>query len=263
MTVQEILELPQTGIEGKQTPWDKFELPNTDRKKEPGTALDASGSNAEYADEEETITKVDLVASALPEYIAATEGDDAMASKEQAGGSADKGGNRTFAFSYDAPIRFEPGEDESDDERDFHDVNSANVLQKIEIYRGLVAQKQMTYVTPALVALKFAYDAEFVNPGAENYMPANERPCHMILGIGDGKFNDPSAFDEFLTHLSEARCMAFAAIGCGDAHNEFVAHLETIKKKNPFFTYAALTGVGNFREIALALRLLSGTAPQH
>ena len=261
MTVQDILEQPQSGIEGKQTPWDKFELPNTDRIKEPGLVLDASGSNAEPADQEESITKTELVCSALPEYIAATEGDDAMAAKEQSDGSSDRGGIRTFAFCYNAPIKFEPGEDESDDERDFRDWNTANNPDKIKAYQALVAARSQTFVAPALIALKFAYDAEFVVPGAENYMPEPQRPCHMILGVGDGKFMDPSAFDSFLEELSEARCMAFAAIGFGDAHNEFVEHLKTIAKKNAFFTYAALTGVGNFREVGMALRLLSGSAP--
>jgi hypothetical protein len=263
MTVQDILEQPVTGIPGKRTPREEFELPNTDRPKEPGLVLDASGSNQEPADPEQTITKVELVASAMPELVTAFEGDDAMAKKEEGTG---KGGVRGFAFCYNGEIKFGTGEngvpeDESDDERDLHDLSTLNVLEKVEIYRGLVFRGLQTYVAPALVAVSTAFDNEFRNPRSENYLPDGECPAQVILGVGDGRFNDPRAFDEFMLTCSERRVVAFAAIGHGDAHNEFTAHLKDISKKNGFFTYAALTGVSSFREIALDLRLLSGTAP--
>lgn len=265
MTVGEILEQPVTGIPGKRTERERFELPNTDRKKEPGVVLDASGSNQEYADPEETITKVELVASALPEFVTAFEGDDAMAKKEEGTG---RGGVRGFAFCYPGEIKFgldEDGvpEDESDDERDLHDLNTLNVLEKVEIYRGLVYRGLQTFVAPALVAVSTAFDNEFRNPKSPNYLPDDECPAQVILGAGDGRFNDPRAFDEFMLTCSERRVVAFAAIGYGDAHDEFVEHLGDISRKNEFFTYAALTGVSSFREIALDLRLLSGTAPLH
>lgn len=252
MTVQEILEQPTTGIEGKRTNREDFELPNTDLKLEPGLILDASGSNAEGADPSETVTKVELVCNALPHIVSALEGSDAEAAREQAGGSSAKGGVRAFMFSYDLPIRFAPGEDESDDERDLHDLNSANIKEKVAAYRALVAQRQMTYVTPALVAVHTAFLNEFGDDHSR---------AQIIMGIGDGKFNDPRAFDEFLMSASERLCIAFAAIGYGTAHDEFVEHLETIRKKNSYFTYAALTGVSDPTELALDLRLLSGTAP--
>ncbi len=252
MTVQDILEQPTSGIEGKRTQRENYELPNTDLKKEPGAVLDASGSNAETADPEGTVTKVDLVAGALPHLVAAMEGDDAEAAKEQAGGSSARGGVRTFMFAYDAPIFFKQGEDESDDERDLHDMNSANITEKIAAYRRLVAQRQMTYVTPALVAVHTAFTNEFGDDTTR---------AQVIIGIGDGKFNDPRAFDDFLLSAGPRLCIAFAAIGYGSAHDEFTDHLETIRKKNGYFTYAALTGVSDPAELALDLRLLSGTAP--
>lgn len=263
MTVQDILEQPVTGVPGKRTLREEFELPNTDRRKEPGLVLDASGSNQEAADPEQTITKVELVASALPEFVTGFEGDDAMAKKEAGTG---RGGVRGFAFCYDGKIEFgidDDGvpEDESDDERDLHDLSTLNVLEKVEIYRGLVYRGLQTFVAPALVAVGTAFDNEFRNPRSPNYLPDDQCPAQVILGVGDGRFNDPRAFDEFMLTCSERRVVAFAAIGYGDPHDEFVAHLRDISKRNPFFTFAALTGVSSFREIALDLRLLSGTAP--
>lgn len=252
MTVQDILEQPTTGIEGKRTPREQFELPNTDLKKEPGLVLDASGSNAEEADPDGKITKVELVSDALPHVVSSMEGDDAEAKREQAGGSSAKGGVRGFMFSYDAPIIFKSGEDESDDERDLHDLNTANIREKVAAYRAMVAQRQMTFVTPALVAVHTAFNNEFGD---------DHTRAQIIMGIGDGRFNDPAAFDEFLLSAGPRLCIAFAAIGHGTAHNEFVEHLETIRKKNGYFTYAALTGVSDPMELALDLRLLSGTAP--
>ncbi len=180
------------------------------------------------------------------------EGDDAEAAREQAGGSSARGGVRGFMFAYDAPIFFQAGEDESDDERDLHDLNSANIKEKVAAYRALVAKRQMTFVTPALVAVHTAFTNEF----GDDLLRAQ-----IIMGIGDGKFNDPQPFDDFLMSAGPRLCIAFAAIGYGSAHDEFVNHLETIRKKNGYFTYAALTGVSDPAELALDLRLLSGTAP--
>lgn len=263
MTVQDILEQPVTGVPGKRTPREEFELPNTDLDKEPGAIFDCSGSMKEPADPEGTITKVEMVASAMPEFVTAFEGDDAMAKKEA---GTKRGGVRAFGFCYDGKIVFDTDEegvpeDESDDERDFHDLSTVNVLAKVEIFRGLVDRRLQTYVGPALVASATAFDNEFANPGSENFLPVEKRPAHVILGCGDGRFNDPKAFDEFMLTCSERRLVAFAAIGYGDAHDEFVGHLKVINQKNPFFTYAALTGVASFRELLLDLRLLSGTAP--
>jgi hypothetical protein len=252
MTVQDILEQPTTGVEGKRTHREDFELPNTDLKLEPGLLLDASGSNAEEADPEGKITKVELVSDALPHIVGSMEGSDAEAAREQAGGSSRKGGVRGFMFSYDGTIVFDKGEDESDDERDLHDLNTANIAAKVAAYRAMVARRQMTYVTPALVAVHTAFTNEFGD---------DQSRAQLILGIGDGRFNDPQSFDEFILKAGPRLCLAFAAIGYGDAHDEFVEHLETIRKKNQYFTYAALTGVSDPTELALDLRLLSGTAP--
>lgn len=251
MTVQDILEQPQSGIAGKATPREVFELPDTELLLEPGGVIDCSGSNLDWADPDHTIKKVDLVSDAIPHFVVAVEGDDAEAKKEQADGSSDHGGWRAFGFSYDAPIVFEPGEDESDDPRDFHDANGANVKKMVQRYRDLVDQRQMTYVTPALVAIDYAFTAEFKN---------DLKRAQMILGIGDGLFSDPAAFDKFLATAGPRKFIGFAAIGYGDDHDRFVAHLKQISESNPFFTYAAMTGATDPFSFALDLRLLSGTA---
>ena len=252
MTVQEILEHPADGIVGERTPREQFEMPNTDLLLEPTGVIDASGSNKEWADPEHSITKVELVCNAVPHFASAVEGDDAEAKKEQADGDASHGGWRAFAFSYNRPIYFAKGEDESDDPRDLGDINTANAAEKVERYRVLVEQEQMTYVTPALIAVDYAFTTEFKN---------DLKRAQMILGIGDGQFNDPDAFDKFIMSAGPRRCIAFGAIGYGDAHDRFVKHLKEVSERNQYFTYAALTGVSDPFSLALDLRLLSGTAP--
>jgi hypothetical protein len=251
MTVQDILEHPMSGDMSERTPREQFEMPNTDLKLEPRGVLDASGSNNEWADEERTITKVDLVCNAIPHFVLAVEGDDAEAKEEQADGDDSHGGWRAFAFSYNHSLQFRPGEDESDDPRDLGDINSSNVARKVAKYRMLVDQQQRTYVAPALVACEYSFNTEF---------PDSEDRCQMILGVGDGRFDDPDAFDKFIMSASPRKCIAFAAIGYGDAHRNFVAHLKEVSERNQYFTYAALTGTTDPFSLALDLRLLSGGA---
>lgn len=250
MTVQDILEQPQSGIRGKVTEREQFELPNTSLKLEPGGALDSSGSNKDWADPDHTIRKVDLVAGAIPHFVEAVQGDDAEAANEAKDGKIG-GGWRAFGFSHDAPIVFAPGEDESDDPRDFHDMNTDNVKEKVQRYRDLVDEQGMTYVTPALVALEYAFNTEFLN---------DMNRAHMIVGVGDGLFTDPKAFDKFLATAGPRKCIGFAAIGYGDEHDAFVRHLKETSASNPYFTYAAATGATDPFSFALDLRLLSGTA---
>jgi hypothetical protein len=246
MTAQEILEQPMSGIVGQRTSRSQFELPNTDLKLEPRAFWDASGSNLEDADPEGTITKMELVCGAIPILAKALAGDDAEGSSEEGGG-----GILSFAYSYDRPFYFPDGEDEPEDERFLGDINEANALEKVEQYRKLVKQQQMTYVTPALVAGRTAFQREFPN--------ATDRCC-LDLGLGDGKFSDPKAFDDYIKSASPEHCIAFGAIGFGTEHNHFVDHLADISRQNKYFTFAALTGCSDPLSLALDLRLLSGTA---
>jgi hypothetical protein len=251
MTTRDILEQPVSGIASKRTPRNAFELPNTDFKKEPRGLWDGSGSNLEFADPEETITKLELVCGAMPILAKAMAGDDSEAAGEQKGGSFTKGGLLSIVYSYNRKFYFAPGEDESEDERFLGDMNEANALEKVERYRKLVNQRQMTYFAPALEASETAFNVEFPD--------ATDR-CRLDLGLGDGKFDDPQAADRYFRSANPMHCIAFGAIGYGDAHDRFVEHLEEISSSNDYFTYAALTGCSDPLSLALDLRLLSGTA---
>lgn len=56
MSEQEIIEAPVTGMRGR-TPRDEIEMPKTDREKEVGLIVDASGSNAEQAGPDSPMTR--------------------------------------------------------------------------------------------------------------------------------------------------------------------------------------------------------------
>jgi hypothetical protein len=258
---QEILEMPVTGTPGKRTPRSEFEMPRTGKDKEVYLIWDGSGSNAEGIGGGSSMTKTEWSINVIPPIVATLENDDAQAASEQAGGSSEKGGARAFVFAWEQPIVFEPGEDESDDIRDFGDLNSANVVEKLATLRDIVAERGMTFVMPALLAAETAYKAEFATPGGEHYMPQRQRPAAIYLIGTDGKLSDPKEFDSWLKAADEDNIVAVAVYGEGREHDAAVAHWQELVKGNPFATVVALTGVSDPREAAMDLRLLSGTAP--
>ena len=250
VTEQEIREAPVTGMAGR-TPREAIEKPMTDRELEVIEIIDASGSNAEQAAPDSPMTKQELIIAAQPHLVAALEGDDSQAAREQSGGSSAKGGVRVFYANEPQPIEFADGEDESEDPRDGGDHNTANVQEKLaEIPWG-----GRTYLMPAIKAAETAYQAEFGD------VPLRKRPAMEVLIITDGKLSDPKPFEEWLAQADELCVVAVAVIGYGKGHDEAVEHYEELARKNKFLTCAALTGVSNPAEVALDLRLLSGTAP--
>jgi hypothetical protein len=250
MTEQEIIEAPVTGMTGR-TPRDMIEKPKTDRELEVIEIIDVSGSNGEPAGPDSPMTKQELIIGAQPHLVGALEGDDSQAAREQSGGSSAKGGVRVFYANEPQPIEFKEGEDESDDERDGGDHNTANVLDKLkEIPWG-----GRTYLMPAINAAEYAYQAEF------GEIPLRKRPAMEVLIVTDGKLNDPDEFEGWLAQADELCVIAVAVIGFGKGHDMAVEHYQALAEKNKFITCVALTGVSDPREVALDLRLLSGTAP--
>jgi hypothetical protein len=187
---------------------------------------------------------------ALPLLVGALEGDDSQAAREQAGGSSEKGGVRTFYANEPEPIEFEEGEDESGDERDGGDLNTANVQEKMrEIPWG-----GRTYLMPAIHAAEHAFQAEF------GHIPLRKRPALEVLIITDGKLSDPRPFEDWLSQADETCVVCVAVVGYGKGHDDAVAHYQALAEKNQYLTYVALTGVSDPKEVAFDLRLLSGTA---
>lgn len=263
-TYEQILEQPVTGDPHRRTPRADFEMPHTEKDKEVILIVDGSGSNQEKIAEGSTMTKVEWLEEVLPDVVATLENDDAQAKAEQADGSPDKGGCRTFVFSWDAPITFKPGEDESDDIRDLGDLNTANVVEKLRTLHDIVSERGQTFIMPALLAAEQAFKAEFATPGAPHYAPLHKRPAAEYLVLTDGGLStveEEAAFESWMEQADENSVVAVAVYGQGHAHNEAVAHWQAKAKKNPYLTVVALTGVSSPREAALDLRLLSGTAP--
>lgn len=247
--VNEIVETPVTGIAGKRTPREEIELPKTERKLEVIFLWDVSGSNGEPAGPDSSTTKQELAVQMLPMIVAALEADDAQAKGEQAGGSDELGGLRTFAFNEPQDIEFDEGEDESDDERDLGDLNSSNFQRKM----AEVPWGGRTYIMPAIKAAETAYQAEF------GEIPLRKRPAMEVLVLTDGKLNDPEPFEKWLSQADETCVIAVAVIGFGAGHDAAVDHYRKLAAKNKYLTYVALTGVSAPDEVAFDLRLLSGT----
>lgn len=250
MTAQEIIETPITGIHGKRTPREEIEMPKTDREKEVVFVIDVSGSNGEQAGPDSSMTKQELILASLPHMVSALEGDDSQAAAEQADGSDDKGGCRTFYANEPGEIVFEKGEDESDDERDGGDLNMSNIQEKLR----QIPWGGRTYMMPAIHAAEHAFQAEFGD------VPLRKRPALEILIVTDGKLNDPEQFEKWLAQADETCVIAVAVIGYGHGHDEAVKHYQALAAKNKFLTVVALTGVSRPDEVAQDLRLLSGTA---
>lgn len=250
MTAQDIIEAPITGLKGR-TPRDEIEMPKVQgREIEVIEIMDVSGSNDEQAGPDSRMTKKELIIAMQPHLVAALEGDDSQAAAEQADGSSDKGGVRVFYANEPQPIVFEEGEDESDDPRDGKDHNTANVQDRLR----QVPWGGRTYLMPAIHAAETAYQAEFGD------RPMRNRPALEVLIITDGKLSDPEPFEKWLSQADELCVVAVAVIGYGDGHDEAVRHYRKLAAKNKYLTVVALTGVSDPREVAMDLRLLSGTA---
>lgn len=245
----EITETPVTGLPGR-TAREDIEQPKTERELEPIALIDVSGSNQEQAGPDSPMTKQELVSQILPLIVGALEADDAQAAREQAGGSEDKGGLRAFAFNEPGEIAFGEGEDESDDERDLGDLNSANITAKM----ARLPWGGRTYIMPAVRAAEHAFQAEFGD------IPLRKRPAIELLVLTDGKLNDAEEFEAWLAQADETCVVAVAVVGYGSGHDQAVAHYQALAQQNKFLTYVALTGVSDPMEAAYDLRLLSGTA---
>ena len=253
VTEQEIIEAPITGLRGR-TRREDIEKPRVKKgaKLEVRIIVDVSGSNGEKAAPDSPKTKQELITEMLPGFVRLLEGDDAQAAREQASGSGDKGGCRAWYANEPDPILFDEGEDESDDERDGGDLNTANIREKLaEIPWG-----GRTYLMPAITAAEHAGKVELAK------LPEDEKwDAEETLIITDGKLSDPGPFEAWLAHRGPRSVCTVAIIGYGPGHDEAVEHYEALADSNPFLTYVALTGVSHGDEAVLDLRLLSGTAP--
>lgn len=262
-TEQDIREMPTTGEQGR-TPRNEIEGPATDRELEVVWITDVSGSNQEFADSEGTIRKVDLVCDAAPVFIAAIESDDAQAAEEQSGGSDELGGARTLAFSEESEFTgWDEEEAEFKDPRDLGDINSSNRERKVAEIRRLVARGYSTHIMPAIRAAEKCYQAEFGNTNSPHYKPLRSRPAIEMLITTDGELSDRAEFEAWLQASADETCVvAVAVYGVGPDHDRAVASWKKIAEKSKYIQVISLTGVSNAEEMALDLRLMSGTAPR-
>lgn len=252
MSAQEIIEAPITGL-ARRTPRAAIETPRVKKgsKIEVRLIVDASGSNAELAGPDSDMSKKQLISEVLPHFVRILAEDDAQAAREQVGGSSKKGGVRTWYANEPEPILFGEGEDESDDERDGGDLNLANLPEKM----AQIPWGGRTYLMPAINAAEHASSVELAK------LPEDERwDVTETMIITDGKLSDPGPFEAWLAHAGPRSVVTVAVVGYGDGHDDAVEHYQALADSNPFLTYVALTGVTDPAEVALDLRLLSGTA---
>lgn len=253
MTEQEIIEAPITGMKGR-TRREDIEKPRVKKgaKLEVRVVVDVSGSNGEKAAPDSDMTKKELIIGLLPGFVRLLEGDDAQAAREQSGGSSAQGGCRTWYANEPDPILFDEGEDESDDERDGGDLNTANIKEKL----AQIPWGGRTYLMPAITAAEHASEVELKS------LPEDERwDAEETLIITDGKLSDPGPFEAWLAHRGPRSVCTVAIIGYGKGHDEAVEHYQALADSNAFLTYVALTGVSSPDEAVLDMRLMSGTAP--
>lgn len=248
--VQQIVEAPITGLQGR-TPRQQIieEKPdNGGREKEPVFIIDRSRSNLEYADPEQTITKADLLRTAIPIVTKALAGLDSQAAHETGTG---KGGVR--AFSFNEPGEFtgwNEAEAEFEDERDLGDVHEGNIQEVMypDFFDG------RTYPMPAIRASEKCFQAEFGN------RPLRNRPTQMIVIWTDGQISEQreeDAFEEWLSQCDETCVVGVVVIGYGDGHNAAVKAYQRLAANNKYLSVVALTGVSDPNEIALDVQLLA------
>jgi hypothetical protein len=250
--VPELVETPVTGIPGKRTPREDLELPVTGgRETEVTLLLDISGSNNEQASPDSPTTKAAMLTEAIPLIVSHLEALDSQAAREQAGGSADKGGVLTIAFNEPGVIDFKGDEDESDDYRFIGDLNSANVQEKL----AGIQWEGRTFIMPSVRASEHAFQAEFGD------RPLRNRPANLMLVLTDGKISDEADFETWLAQADETEVIAVAVTGFGPGHDEAVEHYQRLAQGNRYITVDALTGVSDPAEVAFDLMMLAGKTP--
>jgi hypothetical protein len=248
-----IEETEVTGLAGRTSRKDlEQDRPRTRFKKEPVLVLDGSGSEAEYADPEGTITKTELICGVIEQLVPVMEGDDAEAKAEQAAGQASKGGCRTFVGNVPDPFIFAEGEDESEDQRDLGDINSGNLLGKLAEFRDLVALRARTYILPAFEAAKHAFDTEF----------AGDRDrCLEIVFINDGQLDDEKLVEAWVAEHAGPRCIiCVVVVGYGKGHDAAVAAWNRIAAGSKYVSVDAVTGVSDAQEVAFDIQFMAGLA---
>lgn len=252
-TAQQVIEKPVTGLPGR-TPRDAFEKPRTGRqrtKKEIRLILDGSGSFAELVAPDLNLTKAQLTEQVLPLLVKAIAGYDSKAKAEQAGGSAAKGGVLTFVVSWEGDYEnFDVEKAEFDDPRFLGDINEANAPEKIRRYHEIVAQRAMTYVTPALSAAKLAYDTEI-----------GDDPDTAIVDVfwTDGKASDPKEVENWLDeNAGPGHVIVVVLVGYDAGAEHAYAHYQKIAADNRYLTIVWLKGVTGVQEIVDDVQLAAG-----
>lgn len=248
--VQAIVETPVSGLKGR-TPRAQIieEKPdNNGREKEPVFIIDFSGSNMETADPQGTMTKAELLRTAVPLAAGKLAGDDSQAAHEK---GTNKGGVRSYGFNEPGEFQgFDEEEAEFDDPRDLGDIHEGNAQELLsgDVFEG------RTFPMPAIRAAEKAFQAEFGS------RPMRNRPTMEVVYWGDGKITTPQEEQEFENWVSQADefcVVAIVLIGYGDGHDAAVKAFQKIAAKNKFVSVVALTGVGDPLEAALDVQLMA------
>jgi hypothetical protein len=203
------------------------------RTKEVVCLLDTSGSMDWEAADGSQVTRHQVVAEALPEFVRALEGEDSAAAAEQAGGSDELGGLLIHGFS---STHTELG--------DFNVSNFDRRWAAIQWGGG-------TTIMPAWKAAIEDFNEEF---GDET-----EPPALLTLVITDGEATDAAQFAQVLSEKHSGRYFAIAVVGYGADHDATIRSYQGAAQANPnHVSVMSFDSVTNPRDLATDLITMAG-----
>lgn len=203
--------------------------------KEVVVLMDTSGSMDWEAKEGSTVTRWSVISEAMPVFVAALEGQDTEAAKEQASGSDEKGGLLVHGFS--------------DIHTKLGDWNSSNIhrrMANVQIGGG-------TKIMPAWREAQEDYLEEF---GDKEPL---DRPALLTLVITDGEAVDADEFTNVLQAARTGRYFAVAVVGHGQEHDRTLNSYKAAADANPkHVTVLSFDSVTDPKILASDLILMAG-----
>jgi hypothetical protein len=224
------------------------------RGAEPEVYLDCSGSMTwEIAPPEKSApSRWTVLLPALRSFLRPFEELDEQASREQAGGSQDKGGVYTYPFNHQF-LPLGAGDDDGD-------LNLTNFEEKMKAFEATYGVPGGgTQIMTAVRAGDQHFLAEFGARG-ENPRARGERPIRARVVFTDGELKDAG---EFAAYLAEARVQgdlgvrpewdevwAIAILGHGEDHDKTLRQYQQLAAQHPNLHVYSFAEVSNPEEIA-------------
>lgn len=196
----------------QQIPNDTRPVVGAAREKELVFLIDTSGSMEWEIAEGSPITRHQLLNEAILPIIGKLEDLDSQKSKEQSGGSTEKGGALTFGFS--------------DRVQEVGDLNTDN----FEANWKKIVWGGGTAIMPAYNAAVNDFMEEFANTSPMDL------PAHILVVFTDGEAQDAKEFEKVMSDTAAAktpRYVVVCTLGHGPEHDKIVNEYQDIAKNNP------------------------------